>query len=111
MQPQPNKIGMTAEQKAEALAALDGLKVEFVSRRAPSLGPWFCGQNVQIKSGGLLKGGSGNGWTPYEAIEDQWKRFVTDLKDNEYLVIDSIKGDERRRVRWNGFMWKDWEPQ
>jgi hypothetical protein len=93
---------MTWEEKFEALQALSkdiSLKMRFP-------GNWYVSQtSVERKRGGFLGGGVGNGKTPQEAVEDDWKN-KTELESGEYLVIDAYK-PTRRAVEWNGFMWQD----
>lgn len=91
------------QQKAAALAALAELSIK--CRKA---GDWYVSQNVEIKDNSVLRGEYGNGSTPQEAIEDHWQRLVTNLEKSPlYLVARAGGGEDRRAVRWNGFMWQD----
>lgn len=93
---------MTYEQKMEAMNALNGSVM--ISMRKP--GDWFCSiTGVEIGNGKLLSSEYGNGTSPESAIENLWT-ILTELEDNEYLVLNAMVRDLRRHVRWNGFMWK-----
>lgn len=99
---------MDWEHKADALAALCDFSLQY---RAPAdrIGlaePWYVEQAVQVREKDTMCGTYGNGFTPQEAIEDHWKRLVTDLPHEHYLVVRQ-GGHPRRAVRWNGFMWAD----
>jgi hypothetical protein len=96
---------MDWQQKAEALAALGELSIKFRERewRIGASEPWYVQQRVEIKDGGTLCGAYGNGRTPQDAIEDHWRCLVEQLGDR-YLVVNA-GGEDRRAVRWNGFMW------
>lgn len=99
---------MDFQQKAEALAALTALSIKFRERehRIGGSEPWYVSQKVDVKEGSCLLGTYGNGNTPEEAIEDHWKVLVLDLPRDEYLIVNSGL-ENRRAVRWNGFMWAD----
>jgi hypothetical protein len=45
----------------------------------------------------------GNGATPEAAVLDHWRKLVDELPAKSHLVIE--RGS--RRVRWNGYMWRD----
>jgi len=45
---------------------------------------------------------AGLGMTPEAAVEEVWRKCVTELPTNMYL-----RTADGRRVRWNGFMWVD----
>jgi hypothetical protein len=49
---------------------------------------------------GMLRGMSGRGSSPEEAIDDLWNQIVTMASDRH------LRLDDDRRVRWNGFMWE-----
>lgn len=99
---------MDWQQKAEALAGLTELAIHFREKQWLIGGPepWYVQQKIDIREGGCLHGAYGNGYTPQEAIENHWKRLVDDLAADQYLIVRSST-DDRRAVRWNGFMWQD----
>ena len=99
---------MDWQQKAEALASLTELSIKFRERenRIGSAEPWYVSQKIDIKDGGCLVGSYGNGNTPQEAIEDHWEVLTTKLNRDQYIVVRGLS-DERKAVRWNGFMWAD----
>jgi hypothetical protein len=67
-------------------------------------GDWYVSAlGLNVKEGPFLCGRYGNGDSPIAAISDHWTK-ITNLKDDEYLVVDSYKG--RQAVKWNGFMWE-----
>lgn len=84
-------------------AALDALAEIEVKIRKP--GDWYVSQNVEIKDGSMLRSVCGSGSTPQEAIENHW-HDVTDDLGPRYLVVHAC-GNDRRAVRWNGFMWAE----
>lgn len=93
---------MNWQQKAEALNALSEISLKI--RHA---GDWYVNQSVEVggDDSAVVVGTYGNGTTPEVAIEDHWKRLCDELPSNQYLVIG--RANERRHVRWNGFMWID----
>lgn len=92
---------MNWQQKAHALAALADL-----SLRCRKAGDWYVNQDVEIKNGSILEGSYGNGSTPTAAIHNHWRQLVEELPPDQYLVVRAHR-DERRAVRWNGFMWAE----
>ena len=92
---------MDYQEKAAALNALADIAIKI---RAPN--DWYVSQSVEIKDGGVLVGKYGNGSTPKEAVENHWLELVDKLPPDKYLVIHA-NGDNRRAVRWNGYMWAD----
>jgi hypothetical protein len=67
-------------------------------------GSWYIHQpRVERKEGGCLSGGCDSGNSPEEATEQHW-RWITDPK---YYIVIGAYSDNRRAVRWNGFMWED----
>lgn len=100
---------MDWQQKAEALAGLSQLSIMFRERqwRIGGPEPWYVSQQVDIHCGSVLHGAFGNGFTPQEAIENHWQRLVSDLKPDQHLIVKDSRGQKRRAVRWNGFMWED----
>jgi hypothetical protein len=67
-------------------------------------GSWYLHQSgVERKEGGCLSGGCDSGRSPEEATEQHWK-WITDPK---YYIVIGAMSEQRRAVRWNGFMWED----
>lgn len=93
---------MTWEQKLQAIQALNETSLHM---RKP--GDWYvrCGMEVGADNSCVLIGRYGNGNTPQEAVEDHWKIYTDLLKLDEYCVVGCA--ENRRHVRWNGFMWND----
>ena len=94
---------MTWEQKFEAMRSLVGHFSICIRMRKP--GDWYVnatGRNIAGQ--GFTRGTCGDGVTPQEAIEDDWRQYVDALPEGQYIAV----GD--RKVRWNGFMWKDVTP-
>jgi hypothetical protein len=91
---------MTYEQKFAALGAL---------WFAPALhmqkpGDWYVlWTGVERREGGCLSSGCVSEATPELAVEAKWE-WATDPR--YYLVINAMR-DNRRAVKWNGFMWED----
>lgn len=98
-----NASAMTWQQKAAALNALSELQL-----RIDVNNQWFVHHvRVEIGDGHIRKSIAGRGCTPEEAINDQWRHNVTELDLNgKYLVVNAM-GQNRRHVRWNGFMWQE----
>lgn len=94
---------MTWEQKLQAIQALGD-----TSLRMRHVGNWHVMvNNVSVKSGSLIRSSGGNGRSPEEAVEAQWKT-LTGIADDEFVVVRPIASDApERRLRWNGFMWAD----
>jgi len=89
---------MTWEQKLQALKALTPAHLEM---RAP--GDWFVnpyGREVVV--GDMLRGDYGNGPSPQEAVEDDWRRIA-----ESGATILLHRDGKRRTVRWNGYMWEE----
>jgi hypothetical protein len=95
---------MTWEQKLEATQALVGCYDVSLRMRKP--GDWYVEVTGRYLGGdGLLRGMSGNGTTPEEAVNDDWVKF-TAIRDDQYIVLNQGK-TTRRHVRWNGYMWQE----
>ena len=93
---------MTYEQKMEAMNALNGSAM--IAMREP--GNWYCSlRGVEIGNGSLLSSECGNGTCPKSAVENLWT-ILTELKDDEYIVLNAMIREHRQHLRWNGFMWK-----
>ena len=89
------------QQKAEALNAL--AKIAILMRKAND---WYISQSTEVKQGSMLAGLYGNGETPADAIYDHWQQLVTDLPPDQYIITNP-GSDNRRAVKWNGYMWKE----
>lgn len=98
---------MNWEQKLNAMIALCGWSAVSLKMREP--GNWYVeviGRN--IGGGGFLRGEYGEGRTPQEAVEDDWRRLVDELPEDRVIVVSRRSTEEtERRVRWNGYMWAD----
>jgi hypothetical protein len=92
------------QQKAAALNLLS--PIEILMR---GVNDWYVSQRVEIKEKSILRSVCGNGDTPEKAISDHWDQATKNLGPDEYLVIN-VGSDNRRAIRWNGFMWADWGP-
>lgn len=93
---------MTWEEKLQACQALGEVSLKM---RKP--GDWYVSQNIEVKSGGVLHSVYGNGSTPKKAVENHWEK-LTVLKSSQYIVLNFCD-DNRRAVKWNGFMWEEIE--
>lgn len=89
------------QHKAAALNALSPIQIHI-----RNVCDWFVNQSVEIGGDGMLTGNYGNGDSPEDAVEDHWRKLVEDLPEDRYLVIRASRED-RRHVRWNGYMWQD----
>ena len=94
---------MNWQQKLSAVQALCGTFNVAVRMRNP--GDWYVNDCTEIKDGSILRGEYGNGATPEQAVEDHWD-ILTNLPHEQYIVVRAARED-RRAVRWNGFMWED----
>lgn len=95
---------MTYEQKLAALKALTPTHLEM---REP--GNWYVSayaRECRLNTHGLI-GHYGNGKTPEDAINDDWEQIST----NPRVIINAMSPDNRREVRWNGFMWETLSPE
>jgi len=91
---------MTYEQKFAALAAISPHPA--LHMRKP--GDWYVLMpGVERKEGVCLSNGCVSQPTPELAVEEKWN-WATD--PNYYLVINAMR-ENRRAVKWNGFMWED----
>lgn len=97
---------MDYQQKFLAIRALAGTEVAIRARRYSD---WFVSvPGVEIGGDGLLSSPTATGETPEAAIEKTWD-LLTNLKPFRYLVIRAMT-DDRRHVKWNGFMWEEQKP-
>ena len=95
---------MDWQQKLQAMTSLVGTFNICLKMRKP--GDWYVSvQGREILEGSILAGSYGNGSTPQEAVEDDWRKCTEDLKPHQCIVTNAY-GPERRQVRWNGFMWE-----
>jgi len=86
----------------QKLYALNAIAETSLKMRKP--GDWYVSQSVEIKDGSVLVGSYGNGITPEEAINDHWD-ILTSLPHGKYLIARAHR-DDRKAIRWNGFMWE-----
>lgn len=94
--------GMTWEEMFAAIAALGGDP----SLRMRKPGDWYVLQGrVEVKHRSTLESRYGNGTTPAAAVVDHWQKLTT-LAPGEVIVVNAFT-DDRRAVRWNGYMWAD----
>jgi len=93
---------MTWQQKLAALQCLGDCSLKM---REP--GDWYVSQSrVEVGGDGMLAGSYGNGETPVVAVTDHWRVLVDELPVGKHLVLGA-SSDDRRAVRWNGYMWAD----
>jgi len=85
------------EQKMRALKALGRVSIELSDPRG-----FCCSGNMEVGGDGFLESVAGLGMTPEAAVEEVWRKCVTELPTNMHL-----RTADGRRVRWNGFMWVD----
>ena len=72
-------------------------------------GQWYVHlSGVEIADGAFLCSRTGRGDTPQLAIEKTWDDLAY-LKSTEWIVVRA-NSDQRRCLRWNGFMWEDYSP-
>ena len=68
-------------------------------------GNWYVNApGREIKRGAILDGAYGNGTTPDEAVDNDWKA-ITELAPGETIILDSMK-PTRRSVEWTGSGWR-----
>jgi hypothetical protein len=93
---------MDTKKRALALNALSPIEL-----RLDINGNWFVRWvGVEIKKGPCLGGAGERGATPDEAIDRTWASVEDMSKDrSRYLVVGAYT-DQRKAVRWNGFMWE-----
>jgi hypothetical protein len=97
----------TLDQIAAAINAIGEFSILYREKKNRIGGPepFYVSQDVEISDGHICCGSYGNGFTPEEAIRDHWS-IISNLKPDQHLVV----GRERKRVKWNGFMWEDFKP-
>jgi len=92
---------MNWEQKLMAIQALGDT---FLKMREP--GNWYVHTTgLEVGGDGMLRGVGGDGSSPERAVEDRWEKILA-IGPPLYLVINAYR-DNRRQVRWNGYMWLD----
>lgn len=95
---------MTWEQKLQALNALTPTCVKM---RAP--GNWYVSayaRELQAHDSCILRGEYGNGHSPEEAVENDWK-LIAHCSPKDVVLVHATDPKKRRAFRWNGFMWQD----
>ena len=93
---------MTWEQQIMACQAIGDFSLRM---RHP--GDWYVDhRGIEKKNGPILCGGCvTQAANPEVAVEKHW-RWLTSDEDGDRVVINAY-GENRREVRWNGFMWHD----
>jgi hypothetical protein len=95
---------MTFEQKIMACQAIGSFSLRM---RRP--GDWYVDHScVEKTNGSILDGGCvTEASTPEAAVEQHWA-WLTNLKPNQTIVVNANAWrDNRRELRWNGFIWED----
>jgi hypothetical protein len=85
------------ERLLERMQVLFGSMARITMRAPGDWGVWF--HHVEVKHDNLLGSFGGNGSTLGAAVRDLWAR-ITELSDEEYLVIDAMS-DTRRALRYH----------
>lgn len=100
----------TVEFFKEKWAALNALTSEFAGcemrMHTDMMFSVAIAGRAEIGNKHMLTSLCGRGNTPEAAIDDLWRQ-ATNLKDDEFIVINASDRSKRRQVRWNGFMWAD----
>lgn len=95
---------MNYEQMFAAMGALRLLGTALHMRKP---GDWYVSfTGVEIKDRSTLQGAGKSGSSPEDAITKTWIALTT-LDGDKRIVINAL-ADNRREVRWNGFMWEDY---
>lgn len=68
--------------------------------------PYVSASRREIGGDGFLRGAYGNGVSPSEAVEDDWRQLVDFLPSDRYIAITDPYGKQKKYV-WNGFMWAE----
>lgn len=91
---------MTADQEFAALRSI----CPDASLRQRSLGDWYVSlPYAERKDGGMLVSLGESDATPEGAIRATWLSIVA----KPTTIVLRAYGNDRRTVRWNGFMWED----
>lgn len=93
----------------QKLQALQQLTDTYLRMRSP--GDWYISaayRDVSRDDGIFLNSSSssGRGRTPKEAVENDWRKLVTELPLGGYVVLNAWMLN-RRHLRWNGTAWID----
>lgn len=97
---------MTTEQMVRALQALGEVGLSMTDPSVADPARWCCHvRGVEIADGSFLTSSSGFGATPEAAIIAQWET-LTRLPANKWVAVGGYS-DQRRNLRWNGYMWAD----
>lgn len=95
---------MNWEEKFAAIKAIGGMDTA-ITMRSP--GDWHVtGTRIEIAHDGMLLSTTEHGRSPQEAVELRWKQ-LTELTGKQTHLVLNAYGDNRRHVRWNGYMWVD----
>lgn len=90
------------EQYFHAMKSL-GINPSVMMRRP---GDWYVYlPGVEIGGNGMLTRVKGDGNSPATAITCAWQT-IENLKAPLRIIINAMRNN-RREVRWNGFMWED----
>lgn len=93
---------MSWEEKLQALKELD--PETCLCMRSP--GNWYVSVKVrEIGGDGLLRSSSGEGKTPEEAVNEDWRLMVEELPEGMYIVLNAYKVN-RSQFRWGGSEWQ-----
>lgn len=96
---------MTWEEKFAAMKALVGDFAISLMMREP--GDWYVSvRGRDVGGDGVLVDAYGNGRTPEEAVNADWRCLVEELPPDKFIVVQR-QGEPRRHVRWNGYMWQE----
>jgi hypothetical protein len=96
---------MTLRQTVKALRGLSDLYIE---RTDGYVAEWFVGFKPGVEiggDGGALMSVGAHGHTRQEAILRLWRNVTSEVPTRKHLVVDAF-GNNRREVKWNGFVWQ-----
>lgn len=106
------EVTLPTQQMADVLDGLSQLTVRLLRndhRTWPGSdeAPWTASlDNVEIGDGYTLSSVQGRGSTPDDAITALYEQ-VTSVPKSKRIVLRAMRGEERRELRWTGFMWLD----
>ncbi len=89
---------MDWQQKFIALKAID----PDIALLCRSYGSWYLHFSPEIGKPSVLESPTQSGKDPSAAVEEAWDQYSR----ADRVVLNSYK-ENRREVRWNGFMWED----
>ena len=96
---------LTWEEKLEIIQSIEGMFSfnTFLAMRKP--GNWYVQSRTHIytENSPMIHGNYGNGKTPQEAVENHFKIYVEDIKDNQYVEY------EGKKYRFEGHIWKEYK--